>query len=133
MTLADLQTFRWDLNRYLDVAESGVLANERVELIDGKIIDMAPQKDAHALAVSNTIEALLPIFPRPFWVKGQSTFRLSEWSAPEPDVVVLPRRGDFGRELHETPLLVVGVAETTLTPAQRPAFSPPATSGITGW
>lgn len=114
MSLAEAQTYRWTLDRYLDVAESGALAGERVELIDGTIIEMAPQKDLHALAVSNVVEELLPIFPRPHWVKNQSTLRLSERSAPEPDVAVLPQRRDAGRALHDLPLLVVEVSDTTL-------------------
>jgi Uma2 family endonuclease len=114
MSLIQPQTYRWTLDRYLDLAESGTLAGERVELIDGTIIEMAPQKDAHALAVSNVTEELLLVFPRPFWVKGQSTLRLSDRSAPEPDVAVLPQRRDTGRALHDVPLLVVEVSDTTL-------------------
>ncbi len=114
MGLSDVRTYRWTLDRYLDMAETGVLANERVELIDGEIIKMAPQKDPHSLSISNVIEELLPIFPRPRWVKSQSTFRLGERSAPEPDVMVLPERKDTGRALHDLPLLVVEVSDTTL-------------------
>lgn len=114
MSLAQLQTRGWTLGRYLDLAESGALSGERVELIDGTIIEMAPQKDAHALAVSNAVEELLGVFPRPYWVKNQSTLRLSDRSAPEPDIAVLPQRRDAGRALHDLPLLVVEVADSTL-------------------
>jgi Uma2 family endonuclease len=114
MSLAEPQTFKWTLDRYLDVAESGALSNERVELIDGEIIDMPAQKEPHALSVSKTIRALMELFPEPYYVKSQSTYRLSGWSAPEPDVMLLPEMRDQGRALHDLPLVVIEVAETTL-------------------
>ena len=39
MSLTQPRTYRWTLDRYLDLAESGTLAGERVELIDGTIIE----------------------------------------------------------------------------------------------
>jgi Uma2 family endonuclease len=114
MSLAEPQLYRWTLDRYLDMAESGVLADEKVELINGEIVAMPAQKEPHALAVSRTTRELMAVFPEPFFVKIQSTFRLSDRSAPEPDVMVLPKVKDSGRSLHDTPLLVVEVSETTL-------------------
>lgn len=114
MSLAEAQTYRWTLDRYLDVAESGVLADEKVELINGEIVAMPAQKEPHALAVSRTTRELMAIFPEPYFVKIQSTFRLSDLSAPEPDVMVLAEMRDTGRALHDTPLLVVEVSETSL-------------------
>jgi Uma2 family endonuclease len=114
MSLAEPQTHRWTLERYLEVAESGVLSNEKIELIDGEIIDMPPQHEPHALAVARTIRVLMELFPEPFYVKSQSTYRLSGWSAPEPDVMLLPEMKDEGRALHDLPLVVIEVAESTL-------------------
>jgi Uma2 family endonuclease len=114
MSLAEAQTYRWTLNRYLDMAESGVLADEKVELINGEIVAMPAQKEPHALAVSRATRELMAIFPEPYFVKIQSTFRLSDLSAPEPDIMVLPEVKDAGRALHDTPLLIVEVSETTL-------------------
>jgi Uma2 family endonuclease len=114
MSLAEPQTYRWTLDRYLDIAESGALSNEKVELIDGEIIDMPPQLEPHALAVAKTIRVLMEMFPEPFYVKSQSTYRLSSSSAPEPDVMVLPKMKDQGRALHDLPLVVIEVAESTL-------------------
>ena len=114
MSLAEPQTYRWTLDRYLDIAESGALSNEKVELIDGEIIDMPAQMEPHALAVAKTIRVLMEMFPEPYYVKSQSTYRLSGWSAPEPDVMLLPEMKDKGRALHDLPLLVIEVAETTL-------------------
>jgi Uma2 family endonuclease len=46
MSVAELQTYRWTLDRYLEVAENGALADERVELINGEIVAMPAQKGA---------------------------------------------------------------------------------------
>jgi Uma2 family endonuclease len=96
------------------MAESGVLADEKVELIDGEIVAMRAQKKPHALSVSKTIRALMELFPEPYYVKSQSTCRLSGWSAPEPDIMLLPEMKDQGRSPHDLPLVVIEVAETTL-------------------
>lgn len=114
MSLAEVQVYRWTLDRYLDAAESGVLADEKVELINGEIVAMPAQKEPHALSVSRTTRELMALFAEPYFVKIQSTFRLSQYSAPEPDVMVLPEVKDSGRSIHDTPILVVEVSETTL-------------------
>src|SRR5580692_7361639 len=80
---------RWTVEDFLRAAEFGCFSDQRVELIDGKIIDMPPQKDAHAFAVSNLVHELMRIFPPPFWVKIQATLRLNDFAGPEPDVAIL--------------------------------------------
>jgi Uma2 family endonuclease len=115
MAVAEREKFRWDLNRYLDVTNSGVLANEKVELIDGEIVLISAQLEPHAMSVSKTTRELMAIFPEPYYVKIQSTFRLGKWFAPEPDIMVLTEMKDTGRELHDLPLLVVEVADTSLS------------------
>src|SRR3954451_5691976 len=133
MSLAEAQTYRWTLDRYLDAAESGVLADEKVELINGEIVAMPAQKEPHALSVSRTTRELMTVFPEPYFVKIQSTFRLSHFSAPEPDIMVLPEMKDSGRDLHDTPLLVVEVSETTLRYDRGAKASMYASRGVTDY
>jgi Uma2 family endonuclease len=72
----------------------------------------------------------MAVFPEPYFVRIQSTFRLSDLSAPEPDVMVLAEMKDAGRALHDTPLLVVEVSDTTLNYDQGSKASLYASRGV---
>jgi hypothetical protein len=50
--LSTIQTRRWTRLEYQKMGDAGVfLPGERVELIDGEILEVAPQKSRHATAV----------------------------------------------------------------------------------
>jgi Uma2 family endonuclease len=102
------------VERYHRMIEAGVLTErDRVELIEGVIVQVSPQSEEHAYA----IEQLLRIFIRalgPEWsVRAQSPITLAR-SEPEPDLVVFP--ADVPRVEHPTTApLVVEVAKTSLS------------------
>jgi len=98
------------------MAESGILGpDDRVELIDGEILTMAPQKSPHATAVQLAQEALRAAFGDGFNVRPQLPLALAEMSEPEPDLAVVPGAPRDYRDSHPTTaLLVVEVAETSL-------------------
>jgi Uma2 family endonuclease len=85
-----------------------------VELIEGEIIDMPPQKDPHAWAVSRLVRELMRLFPSPFWVKIQATLRLNDFSAPEPDIAVLSGPPSPPATSAPIAVLIVEVSDTTL-------------------
>jgi Uma2 family endonuclease len=120
MTLAehDLQTIprphRWTFDDYMRASDAGSFDSQRVELIEGEVIDMPAQKDPHAWTISRLVKVLLPIFPDPYWVKIQATQRLSDISGPEPDVAVMSGPPSPPATEPPTPLLVIEVSETTL-------------------
>jgi Uma2 family endonuclease len=103
------------------MAEVGILRPDaRVELIEGEIIDMAPNGSRHA----GTIDQLAAIFgglERPardrVMVRVQNPVRLDEHSEPEPDVALLRPRADFYKSAHPRPpdvLLIIEVSVTSL-------------------
>ena len=98
------------------MAETGILrSDDRVELIDGEVLTMAPQKSPHATAVRLAEEALRAAFGVGFEVRPQLPLTLGEASEPEPDLAVVPGTPRDYRESHPTTaLLVVEVAETSL-------------------
>lgn len=101
---------------YYAMADAGIFKGCRVELIEGQIIDMAPQKDTHAVAILLLQEALHKAFPQHL-IRCQLPLTLGVRSEPEPDFAVtagLPR--DFlGTGQHPSnALLVVEIADTTL-------------------
>lgn len=81
------------------MVEAGVFGpDDRVELIEGEIIDMAPIGNPHASVVDRLTMLLAPRVANRAIVRVQShvAFR-SLKSRPEPDVILLKPRADFYR------------------------------------
>jgi Uma2 family endonuclease len=109
---------RITVHDYHRMAEVGVLAPDaRVELIEGEIIDMAPIGKDHQSIVDQLTRILVLAVGDDAIVRVQGSVRLSQWSEPEPDVVLLAPRPDFYRgefALGTDTLLVIEVSDTTL-------------------
>jgi len=105
------------VDEYYRMAEAGILTpQDRVELIDGEIIEMIPIGSRHAGCVNRAARLFISAFGKRVVVSVQNPLRLSKYTEPEPDVVVLKPRDD--EYVSKTPtaadaLLVVEVAETT--------------------
>ena len=103
---------------YYRMAEAGILGPEdRVELIDGEIIEMSPIGGRHAGCVNAAVAAFTAAFGRKVVVSVQNPVRLTEYTEPQPDIVLLKPRKDSYRAKRvwgEDVLLVVEVADTTL-------------------
>ena len=100
------------------MAEVGILApDQRVELIDGDIIDMAPPGNAHAATVDRLVDIFSRAVDQRFSVRCQNPVRLGDSSEPQPDVALLRRRADFYGGSVPGPadtLLIVEVADSSL-------------------
>jgi len=113
------QRHRITVHDYHRMGEIGVFAPDaRVELIEGEIIDMAPIGNDHQSIVDQLNRALVLAVGRNAIVRTQGSIRLSQWSEPEPDVVLLKPRPDFYRGAEfafgTDSLLVIEVSDTTL-------------------
>jgi Uma2 family endonuclease len=108
---------RFTVDDYHRMAEVGILApSERVELIDGQILEMAPIGARHARCVMFLNELFVRRLEGRALLSPQNPLRLSRWSEPEPDLVLL--RPPLERYADAIPapgdaLLVVEVAETS--------------------
>lgn len=120
MTLLETHTqesprpHRFTREEYYQMADAGLFQNQRVELIEGEIIDMAPQHNPHYLGISLTAAALQKVFAEGYWVRSQAPLSVGNESEPEPDVAVV--KGDM-RSYKDHPtsaLLVVEVSDSTL-------------------
>ncbi len=102
---------------YHRMVEAGVLSeDDRVELIDGEILEMSPIGSQQAACV----DRLNRLFSRRVGdaaiVRVQSPVHLDERSEPQPDLALLRPRADFYAAGHPTPQevwLVVEVADTS--------------------
>jgi Uma2 family endonuclease len=109
---------RITVEHFYRMAEVGLFGeDERVELIEGEIIDVPPMGHAHAGVVGYLVEVLMKSLAERAIVRPQLTLRLGEDSEPLPDVVVARPREDryFGAHpIASDVVLVVEVSSTTL-------------------
>jgi Uma2 family endonuclease len=110
------QPRRWTRKEYDRMVETGILGSEdRVELIEGEILTMSPQKSRHATGVQLAGDALQGVFGQGFVVRRQLPLALAADSEPEPDVAVVEGGPRDYRDAHpSTALLIVEVAEASL-------------------
>ena len=106
----------WSRSEYERMAEAGIFEpGVRMELIDGEILDMAPQGTRHFTAIRLIEDALRAIFGDGWDIRTQGPLAIDDRSEPEPDVALVrgaPR--DF-RDAHpDSASLVVEVADTSL-------------------
>ena len=108
---------RFTVDEYHRMAEAGILTeDDRVELIEGEIVDMSPIGSRHAACVKRMTSFFYRQVGQKAIVSVQDPIRLTERSEPQPDVALLRPRPDFYTQAHpgsEDVLLVVEVAETS--------------------
>ena len=81
---------RFTVEEYDRMAETGILAtDERVELIEGEIIEMIPTSPRHAACVSALIQRLLEGVGDRAVSSPQHPVRLQSDTEPHPDVTLL--------------------------------------------
>ncbi|QBQ53533.1 Uma2 family endonuclease [Nitrosococcus wardiae] len=103
---------------YHRMAEVGILhEDDRVELLDGEILEMSPIGSRHAAAVDYLTAWLSREVGERAIVRVQSPIRLSLYSEPQPDLTLLKPRSDFYASAHPGPedvLLLIEMAESSL-------------------
>lgn len=109
---------RLDVDDYHRMGDAGILGeHDRVELIGGEIIDMAPIGPPHAGAVKRLSNRIKSAVGERAIVATQDPVRIDRFNEPEPDIALLRPREDYYSQTHPAPadiLLIVEVAETSL-------------------
>jgi Uma2 family endonuclease len=111
-----LPTRRWTSQEYRQMVDAGIIRpDEHVQLLDGEIVTMTPQKGRHAMLVGIADDALRQLFGAGYFVRCQMPLALGDRSEPEPDLaVVAGSRRDYPDTHPESAVLVVEVADTSL-------------------
>lgn len=108
---------RFTVEEYHRMARAGIFSeDDRMELIEGEIVMMAPIGSRHASCVGRLTHLLASTVGQQAIVWVQNPIRLGPDSEPQPDVALLRPRPDFYAEAHPGPedvLLVIEVAETS--------------------
>ncbi len=125
---------RFTVAEYYAMADAGILTeNDRVELLDGDIIRMPPIGDWHSAKVIRLNYSLLRPLEKRAIVSIQGPTRLSDFSEPQPDVMLLKWRDDYYEGGHPKPsdvLLLIEVSDTTIDYDRNRKLSAYARAGI---
>jgi len=113
MGRVSLPTTRFTVDELFRLVEADALGTTRVELLNGRIYRMAPQAVPHMTAISRGSAALLRIARPSDWVVVQGTLILDRFSAPDPDLMLLPVPPGTPTHLWPDPILLIEVSETT--------------------
>jgi Uma2 family endonuclease len=109
---------RLDVDQYHRMGEAGVLdEDERIELIDGELVEMAPIGDRHAGTTNDLARVLFAAAGERTVVAVGNPVRLDRYNEPQPDFALLRPRADSYRGSTPTPediLLLVEVADSSL-------------------
>ena len=110
---------RLTVDDYYRMAEAGILGeDDRVELIDGELIDMASVGPDHIATVNGLTSVLVMACRDRAIVSVQNLARLDRFSEPQPDVTLFrPRADNYRTGARPGPadvLLLVEVADSSL-------------------
>ncbi|BCM89763.1 hypothetical protein IAD21_01610 [Abditibacteriota bacterium] len=104
---------KWTVEAFDRLTEMGAFADEKLELLEGDLVEKMSQNEPHVWGVYLMQNKLIQIFGQSYMVRGQAPLQLED-SKPEPDVAVInmPTRGTI--QIPSTALLVVEIADSTL-------------------
>lgn len=109
---------RFTTDEYEQLAMAGILAeDDRVELIEGEIVEMSSLGPQHAACVTRLTELFYQLSNPDVTIRVQAPVRPGDFSAPQPDVVIVNRREDHYAGGHPEPedvLLLIEVSDSSL-------------------
>ncbi len=110
--------YRWTVRQYHAMAEAGLIEEgARVELVAGQIVEMSPIGALHVGFTSHITTWLTLRFHERHTIIGQSPIDLDDENEPQPDVYLVPKRGDgyvTSLPTHEDAVLIVEVADSSI-------------------
>ena len=107
---------QFTVDDYHRMADIGILReDDRVELIDGQVVEMSPIGGRYVTCVSRITRLLVSQLTDDAVVNGQSPVRLGKYQEPEPDLAVVRNR-EYGNDLPNADdvFLLMEVSDTSL-------------------
>ncbi len=106
------------VSEYYRMAEAGIIQpGERVELIEGRILEMSPKGTAHSTSTTLAARYFIVHLGDRAIVRIQEPVHISDRSEPEPDVVLARPLENKYADHHPAPdeiLLILEIADTSL-------------------
>jgi Uma2 family endonuclease len=110
--------YRLNVEEYERMAEAGVLAERRVELIGGYLVKKMVTKPPHVWTVDATREAIERLIGAGWHVREEKPVRIPEFDEPEPDIAVVRGTRDDYSARHPGPGdigLLVEISDSSLS------------------
>lgn len=115
--VVDAHRRRFTVDEFARMGEAGIFTeDDRVELIEGDILEMTPIGPPHAWTVNRLAKLIGSRLEDRAYVSIQNPIRLGRHSEPQPDLVVAQPQDAYARR-HPEPgdvLLVIEVADSSL-------------------
>jgi len=109
---------KFTISQYYLMSETGILTeNDRVELIEGEILEMSPIGTGHAVCVNRLAKVLFSSLSDEITISVQNPVRLSNFSEPEPDFAILKGQPEDYESKHPEPediLVLIEVSDSTI-------------------
>ncbi|AIE74683.1 MULTISPECIES: Uma2 family endonuclease [unclassified Synechocystis] len=113
-----LTTYKWTTEKYHQAIDQGLWSDERVELLRGEIIVMAPEREPHAYANTEVADYLRRQLQGQAQIRDAKPITLPNYSEPEPDIAVVQPLGPAYRQHHPYPeniYLIIELSYATLS------------------
>lgn len=108
---------QWTVEQYHELIDKGVFTpDDKVELLDGWIVEKMPQNTPHASTIRKLRKALSRVLPRDWDLDIQSPITLLT-SEPEPDIAIVTASPDEYESNHPGPDnigVIIEVADTSI-------------------
>jgi Uma2 family endonuclease len=98
---------------YDQLVLAGAFEDERIELLDGVLVEMSPEGTEHAWIIQLLTRLLARGLPEQLALRVAAPWAASDRSEPEPDFAVIPT-GDYRREHLGKAVLVIEVSRSSL-------------------
>jgi Uma2 family endonuclease len=108
---------KWSIDEYHQLVESGVLAERKVELLNGIIVEMPPEGMPHAVYCTDAVEYLRRLLGNRAAVREAHPITLPNDSEPEPDIAIVaaPNRQYLAHHPYPSDIFwLIEYANTTL-------------------
>jgi Uma2 family endonuclease len=122
---------RFSKSEYYRMAEAGLFQGQRVELLEGQVMELSPQNAAHAFHTDRAARVLNAVFGQGYWVRMQLPLDIGQTTEPEPDVSVVLGTPDQFRNVHPiNAVMIVEISDTTVSYDRRRKGSLYARAGV---
>ncbi|MBR8828133.1 MAG: Uma2 family endonuclease [Gomphosphaeria aponina SAG 52.96 = DSM 107014] len=107
---------KWSVEDYHQIVKTGIMSDRRVELLDGKILEMSPEAPLHRRINDSVAEYLRDKFTGVAKVYESHPITLTD-SEPEPDIALVKLPVSEYKSRHPYPsdiYLLIEISDTTL-------------------
>ena len=113
--------YKWTVEDYHQIIESGVLEDKSVELLDGEIVTMSPEKPIHSSRIDTVADYLRDLLRGKAKIREAHPITLDN-SEPEPDIAIVRFDDNNYASRHPYPqdiYWLVEVSNSTLVKAEQ--------------